>query len=239
MVSFLHSFCWAIAYSFYVSKCTGFQVMQSKIFFWEKQTYGKPKSCILRVSTPYLVNILVCLSNLLEDMMMESSLWLTNMALTKYGLRGKLIEWEMLYSHSLAMGVEEVLPQMTAQPPLLPHSTLLPKLELWKWSWTTRSHGDLIINCSSWAQALHKCRWPADDTRLGKEITWPHVFWWHVAPSPTCSSWLCWCGKCCLYLCLGHTESPLWATTLAELQNWHSGTMEKTLREVIPSIKQC
>lgn len=91
------------------------------------------------------------------------------MALTKHGLRGKLKEWEMLCSHCHAMGAEEILPQMTAQPPLPPHSTLLPKLELWKWSWTSRSRADLIINCANWAQALHK--WRRHQAGQGNNLT--------------------------------------------------------------------
>lgn len=216
-VNFLHSLCWVIAHSFYILKCTGFQVMQSKIL--EVPVYsGRHKGSLEVVFSESALHTWwtdwVCPSSLLEDMMMDSSLWFTNMALTKYGLRGKLKEQEMLYSHSRAMGVEEVLSQTTTQPPLLPCSTILPKLELWKWSWTTRSHGDLLINCTNSVQALHKCRWP--DSRLGKEITWPHVFWWHVASSPwlemgkqlTCPLWLCQSGECCLYLYLGAFRKP-------------------------------
>lgn len=247
-VSFLHSFCWVIARSFLHFKMYWVPSHAIKTIHSGRHM-GSLKVVFSESALHTWWTDWVCLSSLLEDMMKDSSLRFTNMALTKYGLRGKLKEQEMLYSCSCAMGVEEVLPQMTAQPPLLPHSTLLPKLQLWKWSWTIRSHGDLVINCTNSAQALHKCRWP--DSRLGKEITWPHIFWWHVASSPwlgmakqptTCPLWLCCCGECCLYLYLYlylGALSPLWATALVELQDWHSGAMKKTLREVIPSVKQC
>lgn len=167
MVSLLHSLCY---YPFFLHFIiTGFQVMQS-IFFFSERHMGCLKVVFSESALHTWWTDWVCLSNLLEDMMMDSSLWFTNMALNNYGLRGKLKEWEILYSPSLAMGAEEVLPEMTTQPSLLPHSTLLPKLELWEWSWTTRLHGDLVINCTNWAWALHKCRWP--ESRLGKEITW-------------------------------------------------------------------
>lgn len=62
--------------------------------------------------------------------MMDSSPRFGNMALTMVCLRSKLKQQEPFYCRSYAMGIDEALPQITAEPALPPPSTLLPKLEL-------------------------------------------------------------------------------------------------------------
>lgn len=62
--------------------------------------------------------------------MMHSSPRFKNMALTMVRLRNKLKQQEPFYCRSYVMGIDEALPHITAEPPLPPHSTPLPKLEL-------------------------------------------------------------------------------------------------------------
>lgn len=66
--------------------------------------------------------------------MMDSSLSSKNMALTMVRLRSKFKEQETFYCCSYAMGTDKGLPLITGTTPILPCSTLLPKVEPWKWS---------------------------------------------------------------------------------------------------------
>lgn len=129
-------------------------------------------------------------------------------------------------------GCREVLPQMTAQPPLPPHSTLLPKLELWKWSWTSRSRADLIINCANWAQALHK--WRRHQAGQGNNLTSCILVACGTQPMA---------GDANMFLVavLMWQEKQKAHCELQHSQSYKTDTLQQWERhwEVIPRIKQC